>query len=87
MFCKRKIRHFETIFYLIQITPPLSISVSVMYVCLRFKIENRYLNLRSRHVHGVRDVSWRTPNVGDVRNKDVRRIELEEKRKFRFVCV
>ena len=35
------------------------------------------------HVHDVRE----TPNVGDVRKKDVRPVKLEEKRKFRFVCV
>ena len=36
--------------------------------------------------HNVRDVR-ETYNIGDVRKKDVRRVKLEEKRKFRFVRV
>ena len=33
------------------------------------------------------NVRQRTPNVGDLRKKDVRRVKLEEKRKFRFARV
>ena len=53
----------------------------------------RILSKRTHSVKNVRGVGGKDPtyvikpNVGDIRKKDVRRVKLEDKRKFRFVCV